>query len=101
MLPYERSEGKFLGRLSFGTGGKYHLEDLGVKGGVLTRPPLIGGEGSVYSGMTMTDHSQSEGQRDSMGTMDGQRWIDEYTQRRDTFRSGISILNRPLSHKIV
>lgn len=103
VLPYDRSGSSFLGRLSLGTSGKYRLDDLGSSGAGLARPPLIGGEGSVYSGMVKSEQSPSLGQRDSIGTMDGQRWIDEYTQSRETFRSGtsISVLNRPLSHKIV
>jgi len=50
---------------------------------------------SVYGGVQY---------RDSLGTLDGQRWIDEYTQRRETFRRSEgekSVMFRPLSHREV
>lgn len=95
ILPYERSGGKFMGRLSLWEGGRYRLEDVADPDANSSRPPLMSGDGSVYSGMAMSEP------RDSMGTLDGQRWIDEYAQRRETFRSGTSVLNRPLTHRVV
>ena len=52
-------------------------------------------ESSAYGGVKY---------RDSLGTLDGQKWIDEYTQRRETFRRSegeASVMIRPLSHREV
>ena len=115
LLPYERSEGRFMGRLSEAQGGGYRLEyfDDGKPPGSplrLTTTPQThpqshsrdetgrgGGEdeSSAYGGVKY---------RDSLGTLDGQRWIDEYTQRRETSRRSegeVSVMIRPLSHKEV
>lgn len=72
------------------------------------RPPQLRDEdGSVYSGiafhpLSLDDGRQGGQDRDSFGTMDGQRWIDEYVQRRETFRGGVSMMEgRPQSHGVV
>ena len=104
-----------MGRLSEAQGGGYRLEyfDDGKPPGSplrLTTTPQTqpqshsrdergggGGadESSAYGGVKY---------RDSLGTLDGQRWIDEYTQRREIFRRSEgepSVMIRALSHKEV
>lgn len=126
VLPYERSEGKFMGRLSTVGNGEFRLDyfDDGHRPGGPAVPPVaaavsagraagtgagqgasVGEAGSVYSGIGVaaTDTRMGSGGRDSMGTLDGQRWIDEYAQRRDAGRSAVegSVMVRPLSHRLV
>ena len=97
-LPYSAPHGAagdtFMGRMSrwqhTEANRRYTLEQ--VPRPAATKEEV--GDESVYGGM-------ATGQRDSVSTMDAQRWIDEYAECRETFRGVVSVLGRPHSHGIV
>lgn len=130
LLPYARSEGRFMGRLAEAQGGGYRLEyfDDGKPPGSPLRFDHLNQNPDQNQDQDRSlnqyhTHSQEQGSgngisresdessayggvryRHSLSTLDGQKWIDEYTQRRETFRRSegeASVMIRPLSHREV